>query len=144
MSLCENDFSGANILKISEPTKFLEDFFMNDITKRFFEAIEAAEITPYRISKDIPSISQGRISNARQGANEIGIDTVAAVCEYYRNINGNFILTGRGLPIISEDGSTSADKDRIADIWIRFMENQRQYNELTREMAELYKQIKGE
>ena len=52
---------------------------MNDITKRFFEAIEAAEITPYRISKDIPSISQGRISNARQGANEIGIDTVAAV-----------------------------------------------------------------
>lgn len=117
---------------------------MNDITKRFFEAIEAAEITPYRISKDIPSISQGRISNARQGANEIGIDTVAAVCEYYRNINGNFILTGRGLPIISEDGSTSADKDRITDIWIRFMENQRQYNELTKEMAELYKQIKGE
>ena len=117
---------------------------MNDITKRFFEAIEAAEITPYRISKDIPSISQGRLSNARQGANEIGIEVVGAVCEYYRNINGNYILTGRGLPLISEDGENGADKDRITDIWIRFMENQRQYNELTREMAELYKQIKGE
>lgn len=117
---------------------------MNDITKRFFEAIDAAEITAYRINKDIPSISQGRISNARQGQNEIGIDTVSAVCEYYRNINGNYILTGRGLPIITDEGSVGADKDRITDIWIRFMENQRQYNELTREMAELYKKIKGE
>lgn len=117
---------------------------MNDITKRFFEAIDAAEITAYRINKDIPSISQGRISNARQGQNEIGIDTVSAVCEYYRNINGNYILTGRGLPIITDEGNVGADKDRITDIWIRFMENQRQYNEITREMAELYKKIKGE
>ena len=117
---------------------------MNDITKRFFEAIDAAKITSYRINKDIPSISQGRISNARQGANEIGIDTVGAVCEYYRNINGNYILTGRGLPLISEEDENGADKDKIADIWLRFMENQRQYNELTREMAELYKKIKGE
>ena len=117
---------------------------MNDITKRFFEAIDAAEITAYRISKDIPSISQGRISNARQGANEIGIDTVSAVCEYYRNINGNYILTGRGLPILDERDGNGADKDRIADIWIRFMENQRQYNDLIKEMAVLYKQIKGE
>ncbi len=117
---------------------------MNNITKRFFEAIDAAEITAYRINKDLPSISQGRISNARQGANEIGIDTVSAVCEYYRNINGNYILTGRGLPLLSGDDENAADKDRITDIWLRFMENQRQYNEITREMAELYKKIKGE
>lgn len=120
---------------------------MNDVTKRFFEAIEMAEITPYRISKDIPSISQGRISNARNGQNEIGIDTVSAVCEYYRNINGQYILTGRGTPILldGEDVlSGSPDVDKILTIWARFMENQRQGNEIMREMAELYKQIKGE
>ncbi len=38
----------------------------------------------------------------------------------------------------------SSDADKILDIWMRFMENQRQGNEIMREMAELYKQIKGE
>lgn len=123
---------------------------MNDVTKRFFEAIDMAEITPYRICKDIPSIPQSRISNARKGANEIGIDTVSAVCEYYRNINGNFILTGRGLPLFpSEDEQLSVntiqpDASKVLDIWVRFMENQRQGNAIMSEMAELYKQIKGE
>ena len=122
---------------------------MNDVTKRFFEAIEAAKITPYRINKDIPSISQGRISNARQGQNEIGIDTVSAVCEYYRNINGNYILTGRGEPVFRSDeeiemGGSKPEANKVLDIWLRFMENQRQGNEIVREMSELYKQIKGE
>lgn len=123
---------------------------MNDVTKRFFEAIDLAEITAYRICKDIPTIPQSRISNARKGANEIGIDTVSAVCEYYRNINGNYILTGRGTPLFpSEDEQMTANtiepnSSKVLDIWLRFMENQRQGNEIMREMAELYKQIKGE
>ena len=36
------------------------------------------------------------------------------------------------------------DADRVMDIWLRFMENQRQGNAIMSEMAELYKQIKGE
>jgi len=36
------------------------------------------------------------------------------------------------------------DKDKVMDIWLRFMENQRQYNEIMKEMAELYRRIKGE
>lgn len=36
------------------------------------------------------------------------------------------------------------DKDKVMDIWLRFMENQRQYNEIMKEMAELYKRIKGQ
>lgn len=142
--------SAAKILKFSELPNIFEGFFMNDVTKRFFETIEAAGITPYRISKDIPSITQGRISNARQGANEIGIDTVSAVCEYYRNINGNYILTGRGTPLFLSEEETSQvdeikpDSSKVLDIWLRFMENQKQGNEIMREMSELYKQIKGE
>ena len=37
-----------------------------------------------------------------------------------------------------------SDSDKVMNVWLRFMENQRQYNEIMREMAELYKQIKGE
>lgn len=123
---------------------------MNNVTKRFFEAIDAAKITPYRINKDIPSISQGRISNARQGQNEIGIDTVSAVCECYRNINGNYILTGRGNPIYQNeeeqnaDNNVSPDASKLLELLMRFLENQQQQSQIMREMAELYKQIKGE
>lgn len=123
---------------------------MNEVTKRFFEAIDMAGITPYRICKDIPSIPQSRISNARKGANEIGIDTVSATCEYYRNINGNYILTGRGTPLFSSEeklgtaNNIKQDASKVLDIWLRFMENQKQGNEIMHEMSELYKQIKGE
>ena len=40
--------------------------------------------------------------------------------------------------------ASASDSDKVMDVWLRFMENQRQYNEIMREMAELYKQIKGE
>lgn len=72
---------------------------MNQITQRFFDAIQAAGLTAYRISKDIPSISQARISNARAGKNEISIDVVSAVCAHYPDINSSYILTGQGTPL---------------------------------------------
>lgn len=78
---------------------------MNPITKRFFEAIEMAGITPYRICKDIPSISQGRISNAKSGKNEIGIDVVSAVCSQYPRINSEYIITGHGMPMKEDDAT---------------------------------------
>lgn len=122
---------------------------MNDVTKRFFETIEALGETPYRIAKNIPVASNAKLSNAKNGLNEIGLDVVSGVCEYYRNINGNYILTGRGKPLFQPEdqdvtGGTTPDVDKILAIWMRFMENQSQQNEIIREMADLYKQIKGE
>lgn len=80
---------------------------MNDITRRFFTAIDAAKLTGYRINKDIPYISQGRISNARRGDNEIGLDVVSAVCTHYPNISATYILTGAGSPIMDVSPMTS-------------------------------------
>ncbi len=122
---------------------------MNDVTKRFFETIEALGETPYRIAKNVPVASNAKLSNAKNGLNEIGLDVVSGVCEYYRNINGNYILTGRGKPLFQPEGQavtggTTPDVDKILAIWMRFMENQSQQNEIIREMADLYKQIKGE
>lgn len=72
---------------------------MGDITKRFFEAIDKAGLTAYRISKDIKGISSAKMSNARTGKNEIGIDTVTAVCTFYPSINSEYIITGKGEPL---------------------------------------------
>jgi hypothetical protein len=76
---------------------------MNDITKRFFDAVDAANLTSYRIAQDIPSISTARISNARTGKNEIGIEVVSAVCSRYPQINAAYIMTGIGSPILDDD-----------------------------------------
>lgn len=72
---------------------------MTDTTKRFFECIDMAGLTPYRICKDIPTISNARISNARAGKNEIGIEVVSAVCSHYPDINATYIMTGEGSPL---------------------------------------------
>lgn len=79
---------------------------MDAITQRFFESLSAAGLTAYRINKDIPTISQGRISNARTGDNKIGLDVVSAVCTHYPHISVNYILTGRGTPIIEAEEAT--------------------------------------
>lgn len=83
---------------------------MNAVTQRFFEAIDKAGITAYRISKDIQSLSAAKISNARTGKNEIGIETVTSVCSFYPSINANYIITGNGTPLHEAEPS---DKKRV-------------------------------
>lgn len=83
---------------------------MEPVTKRFFEAIDKAGLTPYRINKDIKSISAARISNARTGKNEIGIDVVTAVCSHYPSINADYIITGNGSPL---NEATVINRERV-------------------------------
>ena len=79
---------------------------MNPITQRFFDALKAAGLSAYRISEDIPTISQARISNARTGKNEIGLDVVSSVCSFYPSINSDYIITGNGTPIHEAEMNT--------------------------------------
>ena len=100
---------------------------MNDITKRFFETIEKLGVTPYKIAQNVPIATNAKLSNAKNGANEIGIDVVAGVCEYYRNINGNYILTGRGNPIFLTDeeqaqvNNAKPDVEKMLDVIFLFI-----------------------
>lgn len=82
---------------------------MNAITQRFFEAIDKAGITPYQICKSDPTITQGRITNARKGRNEIGLNIISSVCAIYPNINGDYILTGKG-SVFKSDEATKIGK----------------------------------
>lgn len=79
---------------------------MNPITQRFFDALKAAGLSAYRISEDIPTISQARISNARTGKNEIGLDVVSSICSFYPSINSDYIITGNGTPIHEAEMNT--------------------------------------
>lgn len=86
---------------------------MNAITTRFFEAIDKAVLTPYQICKDIPTLSQARISNARKGRNEIGLEVISAVCSRYPKINAAYIMTGNGSPLHEDDAEPFTPNRRV-------------------------------
>lgn len=122
---------------------------MNNVTKRFFETIEMLGETPYRIAKNVPVATNAKLSNAKNGANEIGIDVVSGVCSYYRNINADYILTGRGKPLLTPEEQDAAesvkpDVDKVLDVIFRYVENYNQHNEIMKEMLDIYKLLKGE
>jgi hypothetical protein len=122
---------------------------MNNVTKRFFEAIEMLGETPYRIAKNVPVATNAKLSNAKNGANEIAIDVVSGVCSYYRNVNADYILTGRGKPLLTPEEQEAAesikpDVDKVLDVIFRYVENYNQHNEIMKEMLDIYKLLKGE
>ena len=72
---------------------------MSAITDRFFEVLELVGETASSISKEIPEITnRQKLSNAKNGRNEIQIDVVGYLCKKYPNINANYIITGIGEP----------------------------------------------
>ena len=57
---------------------------MDDVTKRFFEVLDKVGISGASLCKEIPNLTQQKLSNARNGRNSIQIDVVSYVCSQYR------------------------------------------------------------
>lgn len=64
---------------------------MDDVTKRFFEVLDKVGISGASLCKEIPNLTQQKLSNARNGRNSIQIDVVSYVCSQYKNINPGYI-----------------------------------------------------
>ncbi len=76
------------------------------VIERFFETIEKAGITPYDIEKKFGvKYAQSKISQMKEGKTKSGkekalpSDVLSAVCTFCENVNSEYILTGRGLPL---------------------------------------------
>lgn len=70
---------------------------MSTITERFFEILELVGETASSLSNEIPEITtKQKLSNAKNGRNEIQIDVVRYLCTKYPNINVSYIITGTG------------------------------------------------
>lgn len=81
---------------------------MGAITERFFEVLKLVGETPTSLSKEIPGIAtKQKLSNAKNGRNEIQIDVVSYLCTKYSTINANYIITGTGEPLNNKDMTIS-------------------------------------
>lgn len=66
------------------------------MSQKVFEVLDKVGISGASLCKEIPNLTQQKLSNARNGRNSIQIDVVSYVCSQYKNINPGYILTGRG------------------------------------------------
>lgn len=76
---------------------------MNTITSRFFDVLKELGISITSLAAEIPNITtKQKLSNAKNGRNEVQIDVVSYICSTYSIVSCDYILTGNG-PMFKEE-----------------------------------------
>ena len=73
---------------------------ISGLSKRFLLAMEMVGYTGYRLEKEIDIISQPIIAHIRAGRNEPSMPIVLAFLKKFPSINGHWLLTGLGSPML--------------------------------------------
>lgn len=81
---------------------------MEEKTKRFFEVLDFLKVSGYKLSKQSSLVTQQKLTNARNGRNNISTDIVMELCRLYEQVNPDYILTGNGSMLIT-GGNVSKD-----------------------------------
>ncbi len=86
---------------------------ISDLSNRFLTAINKLGISGYKLSKEIPEISQSTLTHIKSGRNEPSKTALDLFLKKYPEINASWLLTGEG-SIIKSDISSEAKQ--IADV----------------------------
>lgn len=81
---------------------------MEEKTKRFFEVLDTLKVSGYKLSKQSNLVTQQKLTNARNGRNNISTDIVMELCRLYEQVNPDYILTGKG-SMLTTGGNVSKD-----------------------------------
>lgn len=81
---------------------------MEEKTKRFFEVLDFLKVSGYKLSKQSNLVTQQKLTNARNGRNNISTDIVMELCRLYEQVNPDYILTGKG-SMLTTGGNVSKD-----------------------------------
>lgn len=81
---------------------------MEEKTKRFFEVLDTLKVSGYKLSKQSNLVTQQKLTNARNGRNNISTDVVMELCRLYEQVNPDYILTGKG-SMLTTGGNVSKD-----------------------------------
>jgi hypothetical protein len=80
---------------------------MDTITSRFFDVLKELGISITSLAAEIPNITtKQKLSNAKNGRNEVQIDVVSYICSTYPIVSCDYILTGNGPMFKSQEGET--------------------------------------
>lgn len=72
----------------------------NSVKERFYETMEALNLTDYRVYTDVEGITKNMMVKLRNGAtNEVSTKILMPFLSKYSDVDANYILTGRGTPL---------------------------------------------
>lgn len=90
---------------------------MEEKTKRFFEVLDFLKVSGYKLSKQSNLITQQKLTNARNGRNNISTDIVMELSRLYEQVNPNYIINGEGSMFLTGDitqsGNSSSNNSGI-------------------------------
>jgi len=70
------------------------------LKERFYEAMEALKLTDYRVYTDVEGITKNMMVKLRNGeTNEVSTKILMPFLSKYKDVDANYILTGRGTPL---------------------------------------------
>lgn len=88
---------------------------MDTITSRFFDVLKELGISITSLAAEIPNITtKQKLSNAKNGRNEVQIDVVSYICSTYPIVSCDYILTGNG-PMFKEEQETGYKQEVVSD-----------------------------
>ena len=76
----------------------------NSVKERFYEVMGILNLTDYRVYTDIEGITKNMMVKLRNGeTSEVSTKILMPFLNTYKNVNANYILTGRGNAIIKDE-----------------------------------------
>lgn len=86
---------------------------MEEKTKRFFEVLDFLKVSGYKLSKQSNLITQQKLTNARNGRNNISTDIVMELSRLYEQVNPNYIINGEGSMFLAGDITQSGKNNQL-------------------------------
>lgn len=76
----------------------------NDYTERFLAVIEAMGLRDSEVVNALEDLSKGTMSKIRTARCGVSMNTLQEFCMAYPKVSSDYIITGRGLMFVEEDG----------------------------------------
>lgn len=80
-------------------------FFMESINQRFVRVLDDLGISGYSIAKEM-GISQGTITNIKQGKNKPSTEIIEWILQNYRSVSAEYLLRGEGTSTVGPVDAT--------------------------------------
>lgn len=106
-----------------------------NVKERFYETMNALNLTDYRVYTDIEEITKGMMVKLRKGlTNEVSTKILVPFLKAYPQVNANYIITGRGSIFISTEELPESNRITSKTTYEKLLE------EYTRQTEELLSQ----
>lgn len=106
-----------------------------NVKERFYETMNALNLTDYRVYTDIEEITKGMMVKLRKGlTNEVSTKILVPFLKAYPQVNANYIITGRGSIFISTEELPESNRITNKTTYEKLLE------EYTRQTEELLSQ----